>query len=186
MRRHPVATPLSQAAPRLLPTRSGSGSVLLNFNIKIFRGALFPWCKCFKFVANGVGRSEVVNSMLPRTILLVDDDTQHLKLHALVLKKAGYRPITTVVGSASFGMHQNENPSLIFLDYRLNSSLSARQVAGVLKEAFPHTPLVVLSGLDTLPPDMQGLADDFLRKGEPEDLVAMADKLLKPNTATSE
>ena len=124
--------------------------------------------------------------MPPKTILLVDDDTQHLKLYALVLKKAGYRPITTVVGSASFGIHQNEHPSLIFLDYRLNSTLNARQVAGVLKEAFPHVPLVVLSGLDTLPQDMRGLADDFLRKGEPEDLVAMADKLLKREAEASD
>lgn len=124
--------------------------------------------------------------MPPKTILLVDDDTQHLKLHALVLKRAGYRPITTVVGSLSFGMHQNEHPSLIFLDYRLNSTLNARQVAGVLKEAFPHVPLVVLSGLDTLPTDMQGLADDFLRKGEPEDLVVMADRMLKSQDGTSD
>jgi FixJ family two-component response regulator len=109
----------------------------------------------------------------------VDDDTQHLKLHALVLKKAGYRPITTVVGSLSFGVHEHDNPALIFLDYRLNSTLSARQVAGLLKEKFPQSPLIVLSGLDTLPLDMKGVADDFLRKGEPEDLVAMADRILK-------
>jgi DNA-binding NtrC family response regulator len=117
--------------------------------------------------------------MTPKTILLVDDDAQHLKLYALVLKRAGYRPITTIVGSLSFGMHEHENPALIFLDYRLNSTLNARQLAGLLKEKFPHSPLVVLSGVDTLPEDMKDVADDFLRKGEPEDLVAMANKMLK-------
>jgi two-component system, NtrC family, response regulator GlrR len=117
---------------------------------------------------------------MPRkTILLVDDDAQHLKLHALVLKKAGYRPITTVVGSLAFGMHEHEKPALIFLDYRLNSALNARQVAGLLKETFPNAPLVILSGIDTLPDDMQGVADDFLRKGDPADLVTLADRVLK-------
>ncbi len=115
--------------------------------------------------------------MSERTILLVDDDSQHLKLHSLVLKKAGFRPITTLVGSNSLSFH-DEIPSLILLDYRLNSSLSARQIAELLRQKFPHVPIVVLSSFDTLPEDMKNIAAAFVHKGDPQDLVVLARKLL--------
>lgn len=112
--------------------------------------------------------------MPPKTILLVDDDSQHLMLHSLVLKKAGFRPITTLVGSLSVGMHEHENPALIFLDYRLNTALSSRQVALLLRERFPQARLIIMSSFDALPEEMKGVADGFVHKGEPEDLVAIA------------
>ncbi len=116
--------------------------------------------------------------MSVKTILLVDNDTQHLMLHCLVLKKAGYRPIAAVVGETSFSFQENERPSLIFLDYRLNSVMETKQVAELLRHSFPGTPLVVLSSMDALPDDMKGIADAFLRKGDPQDLVRMADRML--------
>ncbi len=116
--------------------------------------------------------------MPPKTILLVDDDSQHLMLHSLVLKKAGFRPIATLVGSLSLGMHEHENPALIFLDYRLNTALSARQVAILLRERFPQARLIVMSSFDALPEEMKGVADGFVHKGEPADLVAIARELL--------
>jgi DNA-binding response OmpR family regulator len=116
--------------------------------------------------------------MAIKTILLVDDDQKHLMLHAMILKQAGFRPITTVVGTDTMGVYENENPALIFLDYQLNSSVNARQVAVLLKQQFPNAPLVVLSARDTLPEDMKGLASAFLHKGDPADLVKIARKLL--------
>jgi DNA-binding response OmpR family regulator len=116
--------------------------------------------------------------MAVKTILLVDDDTQHLMLHCLVLKKAGYRPIAAVVGEASFSFQENERPSLIFLDYRLNSTVGSKQVAELLHQSFPGTPVIVLSNMDRLPDEMKGIADGFLQKGDPQDLVTMADRLL--------
>jgi CheY-like chemotaxis protein len=116
--------------------------------------------------------------MSEKTILLVDDDSQHLKLYSLVLKKAGFRPITTLVGSTSLSLH-DEIPALILLDYRLNSSLNACQVAELLRQRFPHAPIVVLSSHDKLPEDMRGLAEAFLHKDDPQDLVALARKMLK-------
>jgi DNA-binding response OmpR family regulator len=116
--------------------------------------------------------------MAIKTILLVDDDEKHLMLHAMILKQAGFRPITTVVGANTMGVYENENPALIFLDYQLNSSVDARQVAGLLKQQFPNAPLIVLSARDTMPDDMKGLASGFLHKGDPADLVKMARKLL--------
>lgn len=121
--------------------------------------------------------------MPPKTILLVDDDSQHLMLHSLVLKKAGFRPITTLVGSLSVGMHEHENPALIFLDYRLNTALSSRQVALLLRERFPQARLIIMSSFDALPEEMKGVADGFVHKGEPEHLVAIAREFLPDEKA---
>jgi CheY-like chemotaxis protein len=116
--------------------------------------------------------------MANKTILLVDDDQKHLVLHSMMLKNAGFRPITTVVGAQSLGIHQDENPALIFLDYQLNSAVTARQVAALLRQRFPEAPLIVLSAREALPADMKELATGFLHKGDPADVVKLARKLL--------
>lgn len=116
--------------------------------------------------------------MATKTILLVDDDQKHLMLHSMLLKNAGFRPITTVVGAQSMGIYQEENPALIFLDYQLNSAVTARQVAALLRQRFPEAQLVVLSARETLPEDMKELATGFLHKGDPADVVKLARKLL--------
>jgi DNA-binding response OmpR family regulator len=121
--------------------------------------------------------------MAIKTILLVDDDQKHLMLHAMILKQAGFRPITTVVGADSMGVHENENPALIFLDYQLNSAVNAQQIAGLLRQRFPEAPLIVLSARDAMPEDMKGLASGFLHKGDPADLVALARTLLREKPA---
>ncbi len=115
---------------------------------------------------------------MAKTILLVDNDQQHLTLHALVLKKAGYRPIAAVVGETSFSFQENERPALIFLDYRMNTAVGSRQAAELLRQSFPGTPIVLVSSMDRVPGEMKGVADAFVCKGDPQDLVRMADQLL--------
>jgi CheY-like chemotaxis protein len=118
--------------------------------------------------------------MPAKTILLVDDDQKHLMLHSMILRNAGFRPIVTVVGAELIDVQQNESPSLIFLDYQLNSKVDARQLAGLLRQRFPDAPLIVLSARDTLPDDMKEVAAGFLHKGDPKDLVTLARKFLEP------
>lgn len=119
--------------------------------------------------------------MPAKTILLVDDDEKHLMLHAMILSHAGFRPITAVVGPTMLVVFDNESPSLIFLDYQLNSQINARQAAGVLRERYPDVPLIVLSARESMPEDVKDLATGFLHKGDPKDLVKMARRLLNQN-----
>jgi len=113
------------------------------------------------------------------TILLIDDDTQHLKLQARTLTKAGFRTITTVVGRNMVGFHEHEHPDVILLDYRLNSSLSSAQVASLIRQTFPHAPILVMSNLPFMPKDMTHLADGFVAKGDDEALIAALRQLLR-------
>lgn len=119
--------------------------------------------------------------MPAKTILLVDDDEKHLMLHAMILSHAGFRPIAARVGPDTLDVFDNESPALIFLDYQLNSQINARQAAGVLRERYPHVPLIVLSSRESMPDDVKDLATGFLHKGDPADLVKLAQRLLSQN-----
>lgn len=112
------------------------------------------------------------------TILLIDDERQHLTMQALVLKNAGFRPIAVVVGTESLSLPNHELPDLIFLDYRLNTTLNCQQIAQLLRQTYKTTPIVLLSSMPEMPPEMAPLVNSFLKKGEPEDLIALARKLL--------
>ncbi len=59
---------------------------------------------------------------------------------------------------------------MILLDYRLNSSLTAADVAEQLKTGFPSVPIVILSELPWMPEDANRYATAFVHKGEPEQL----------------
>ena len=113
------------------------------------------------------------------TILLIDDDVQHLKLQARTLSKAGFRTITTVVGNNMVGFHEHEHPDVIVLDYRLNSYLSSTQVASLIRQTFPDTPILVMSDLPSMPKDIAHLADGFLTKGNDAVLIAALRRLLR-------
>ncbi|PYP86758.1 MAG: hypothetical protein DMG65_18300 [Candidatus Angelobacter sp. Gp1-AA117] len=113
------------------------------------------------------------------TVLLIDDDTQHLKLQARTLSKAGFRTITTVVGSNIVGFHEHERPDAILLDYRLNSDLSSAQIASLIRQTFPHTPILLMSNLPSMPQDIAPLVDGFISKGDDATLIAALMRLLR-------
>ena len=108
---------------------------------------------------------------LPPTILMVDDDPQHLQMQSWIMHQAGFRVVTVVVGQNSFSLPDNEHPGLILLDYRLNSNVTSPQVAGLLRQTFVNVPIVLLSNVPDMPQEMAALVDRFMRKGEPEELV---------------
>lgn len=112
------------------------------------------------------------------TILIIDDERQHLTMQSLILKEAGFRPITVVVGSQSLSLPDHDPPDLILLDYRLNSVLNSQQVAQLLREKFRRIPIVLVSSMQEMPVEMKPFVDSFLRKGNPEDLVALIKNML--------
>ena len=113
------------------------------------------------------------------TILLIDDDAQHLKLQARTLSKAGFRTITTVVGSNIVGFHEHEHPDVILLDYRLNSYLSSVQVASLIRQTFLDTPILVMSSMPSMPKDIAHLVDGFVSKGDDAALITALRRLLR-------
>ena len=123
-----------------------------------------------------------LSPMLPQsngqTVLLVDDSFIDLHLYSRPLREAGYRPITSLIGPEFGGIHVNEHPSLILLDYRLKSNVSALDLVKILRDLFPESLIVLLSVLPDLPAEMKGLVDGFLHKGDPARLAVEVQNLL--------
>jgi DNA-binding NtrC family response regulator len=106
-----------------------------------------------------------------KRILIVDDDPSHLEIYGMIVDRAGYHPVPVLVRFAGPGPVPDGKIAAILLDYRLNSVKTAPQIAQELKTKHPQVPILVLSDLWTMPIDIQPYASEFVRKGEPENLL---------------
>lgn len=124
----------------------------------------------FECRRQGAGRGLLV-SALP-SVLMVDDDPSHLRIYSWILEAAGCDPVTALVGVDGVDLPASRAFSLIILDYRLAGDLTAVDVAQKLQQSCPGTPILILSDLYGMPTDIAPYAACFVRKGEPEKLVA--------------
>ena len=88
-----------------------------------------------------------------------------------MLQRKGYQCIPALVGSTSVDLPTAKNVCMVLLDYRLNSSLTAADVAAKLKVDFPSAPIIILSEMPWMPEDAQPYAKGFVHKGEPDRLL---------------
>jgi CheY-like chemotaxis protein len=105
------------------------------------------------------------------TILIVDDNPSHLKLYSWIVEQRGWNATTALVGSTKVDLPDTAPIDVILLDYRLSSTLTAMDVAKLLKQNYPLAPIVVLSEMPWMPDDMRGQAAAFVHKGEPQRLL---------------
>ncbi len=106
-----------------------------------------------------------------KRILIVDDDPSHLEIYGMIVDRAGYHPVPVLVRFAGPEPVPDEEVAAILLDYRLNSVKSAPEIARQIKAKHPQAPILVLSDLWTMPTDIEPYASEFVRKGEPENLL---------------
>lgn len=115
------------------------------------------------------------------TVLIVDDDQLHLTLYTWILQSHGYKCKSALVRSTSVDLpaDNDNNIDLVLLDYRLSSSLSAKDVLLLLKNRFASVPIVLLSEMQWMPDDMRGHAIAFVNKGDPKRLVETIDGIIQ-------
>lgn len=106
-----------------------------------------------------------------KKVLIVDDDPGQLEIYGLLLEHAGFKPIPAIVRFAGPQFPPETDIALILLDYRLNSSKTAAQVAQEAKNLFKGAPVLVLSDLWCMPDDVAPYAAGFVQKGEPQELI---------------
>jgi CheY-like chemotaxis protein len=104
----------------------------------------------------------------PGTVLIVDDNASHLKIYCWMLQRKGYECIPALVGSTSVQLPTSGTICMVLLDYRLNSALTAADVAEQVKTGFPSAPIVLLSELPWMPDGADRYAKAFVHKGEHE------------------
>jgi DNA-binding NtrC family response regulator len=106
-----------------------------------------------------------------KRILIVDDDPSHLDIYGMIIDRAGYLPVPLLVRFAGPEPMPDSEIAVILLDYRMNSVKATPQIAQELKAKYPEAPILLLSDLWTMPEDIQPYASEFVRKGEPENLL---------------
>ena len=112
-------------------------------------------------------------------ILIIDDDTSHLKLYSWILERGGFVPTTVLVSLTGVELPQEQQFDLVLLDYRFSSSITAIEVAYRIKQNWPGTPIVILSDMMWMPDDIAHLVDGFIHKGDPEGFVDRINQILK-------
>jgi CheY-like chemotaxis protein len=98
------------------------------------------------------------------TILCVDDQELPLTLRKLVLEKQGYAVLTAISATDALGQLDAFDVDLVLTD-QLMPGGTGLELARRVKAARPGIPVVLISGVNELPPDADE-ADLFLSKVE--------------------
>lgn len=113
-----------------------------------------------------------------RRVLIIDDEPSHLKLYSLILEREGFLTTTALVEHDSIQLPHDHHFDLVLLDYRFKSGISPKNVAQQIRARWPEIRIVVLSDVMWMPDDIAPLADGFVRKGEPQQLVDTVNGML--------
>jgi CheY-like chemotaxis protein len=97
-------------------------------------------------------------------ILCVDDEENPLELRKLVLEKAGYQVLTASSGQEALQLTLGMPVDLVLSD-QLMPGMSGTELAQELKARNPQIPVLLISGLNDIPPGAES-ADAFLSKVE--------------------
>lgn len=116
-----------------------------------------------------------------RGVLIIDDDPVHLQIYGWILKSAGFLPFPALARSNGVDIPTNQSIDVVVLDYRLTGGLKATDAAKLVNEAFPNAPIILLSDLYGVPDDIAPYVKTFVRKGEPEKLIAAVKKFANPS-----
>lgn len=112
-----------------------------------------------------------------KTILIVDDEPDILRLTSLRLKKLGFDVITAVDGKQALDVIRNEKPDLVLLDLAL-PLLNGDEVCKRIKkdEKVKHIPIILFTAhSDTMTAEKakEFGADDYIIKPfDPDELIA--------------
>jgi CheY-like chemotaxis protein len=125
-----------------------------------------------------VGQSKVV-------ILCVDDEENPLILRKLVLEKAGYEVVTAGSGRKALEILQSQSVHLVLSDL-LMPGMTGTELARQVKQLYPKIPVVLVSGVNEIPPEA-AYADLFISKVEgPVRLCENISAVLGRNNISSE
>ena len=119
---------------------------------------------------------------MQKKILVVDDETDLLKVTLLRLKKIGYEVFGGADGRGALDLARQIMPDLIILDVYL-PGINGDGVAKILKkdDELKHIPIILISASTRILDEKAwgSGADAYLRKPfEPEELIGMVKKIL--------
>ena len=106
-------------------------------------------------------------------ILCVDDEQNALMLRKMVLERAGYSVMTASSAAEALRLISTTPVDLLLSD-QLMPGATGTELAREAKSVHPKLPVVIISGVNEMPPDADS-ADLFISKVEGP--VAMCEKI---------
>ena len=106
----------------------------------------------------------------PKTVLCVDDEKIGLRVRKIMLESHGFRVLTANNGQQGLSLFDEHHIDLVVLDYYM-PGLNGADVAAEMRRRRPNVPIIFLSAYFSLPPAALELANAFITKGDPPDLL---------------
>jgi CheY-like chemotaxis protein len=106
----------------------------------------------------------------PKTVLCVDDEKVGLRVRKIMLESHGFNVLTASSGLQGLAMFDDNEIDLVVLDYYM-PGLNGGDVAAEMRRRRPDVPIIFLSAYFSLPPAALELANAFITKGDPPDVL---------------
>jgi CheY-like chemotaxis protein len=124
------------------------------------------------------GSESWMNAARQKTVLCVDDETIGLRVRKIMLESHGFQVLTATNGQQGIDLFEQHDVDLVVLDFYM-PELDGGQVAAEMRRRRPKVPIIFLSAYFSLPSDALEMADAFITKGEPpEVLIEKIEQLL--------
>jgi CheY-like chemotaxis protein len=105
-----------------------------------------------------------------KTVLCVDDERIGLRVRKIMLESRGYNVLTANNGPEGLKVFEENHVDLVVLDYYM-PDVNGGEVASEMRKRRPGVPIVFLSAYFSLPPEALNVADAFITKGDPPDVL---------------
>ncbi len=106
----------------------------------------------------------------PKTLLCVDDEAIGLRVRKILLENHGFTVLTANSGQQGLKLFEEHHVDLVVLDYYM-PGMNGGDVASELRKRRPTVPIIFLSAYFSLPPEALELANAFITKGDPPDVL---------------
>ncbi len=106
----------------------------------------------------------------PKTVLCVDDEAIGLRVRKIMLESHGFKVLTASSGQQGLAVFDENHVDLVVLDFYM-PGMNGGDVAVELRRRRPQVPIIFLSAYFSLPPAALELANAFITKGDPPDVL---------------
>jgi len=105
-----------------------------------------------------------------KTVLCVDDEKVGLRVRKIMLESHGFKVLTASSGLQGLALFDENEIDLVVLDFYM-PGLDGGQVAAEMRRRRPQVPIIFLSAYFALPAATLELANAFITKGDPPEVL---------------